>query len=1057
MLQFARREEKSTLRVFLRNPSKLLPLRIEPPQSELCKMSLPVVGQGRGAILKLLQEKRQYGLLEQQSTAASSTSSSSAKDSGVVVNTTCSSSSGGAGGDASSSGHGGGGASSGMMPQVSLGRGRLLAQFAMQSGQQTSIASSVAMVCKNFGCATRDLQQVLKSPIFPKTDVEPAQQQPPPRLNAGRGKLIEMFQAMATGPLPPPAANVVATTAAAAADASSIIKPNISDTAAVDDDDALDAPIVSRRGTKGRPVQIATNYIRLQTDPDTGVFEYEVTYTPNVHATSLRHTLLNQHRDTVLGKTKTFDGCVLYLPRRLPDACTVLQSVNENDGTDVEVRLLYKRCKRIADCLHLYNVLFDRIMRQMKYVRFGRKRFDPTAPALIPQHKLEVWPGYVTAVDEYEDGVMLCLDVSHRVLCQRTVLDLMREAHAADAGGFQLAVQQALIGAVVLTRYNNRTYRVDDVNFAASPLDTFEMNGRTVSYLEYYKSHYNLTIRDTKQPLLVHTEDRVIIGKAEKERVVFCLIPELCYLTGLTDQMRSDFRLMRDIASITRVTPNQRMAALRKYCAELNANAETRSLLEGWGLRLAEEPLQLRARQLDVEEVIFGRAVQHSAGPQADFGKYATATEAFSVVALDRWLLVYTRNDAKFADRFVECMEKNSRPMGIRVARPSVEVLDADKTELWVRVLRRCIDARLQCVVLICPTSRDDRYAAIKKVCCAELPIPSQVINARTLANDAKNRAIVQKIALQINCKLGGSLWSVRIPFVHVMICGVDTYHDPAHKADSVAALVASLNGTYTAWFSRAILQRKKEELSNGLCTALVGALTAYREHNERLPEKVILFRDGVGDGQLPMCRDYEVPQMEAAFAELEPGYRPTLTFVVVQKRINTRVFAVSCGGMERESVSACNLIVFFLTDARQPGPRRSAESAARLRAGPHDHATPSVRLLPGAAERAPGHRVADALHRRARFGRLCARHPAAAQLQAVLPVLQLARHGARAGVLPVRPQARLFGGAIGAPADGRLSGDEAVLLVREEPNARLQRCCTLFHFGFFSSFFSYV
>ena len=34
---------------------------------------------------------------------------------------------------------------------------------------------------------------------------------------------------------------------------------------------------------------------------------------------------------------------------------------------------------------------------------------------------------------------------------------------------------------------------------------------------------------------------------------------------------------------------------------------------------------------------------------------------------------------------------------------------------------------QIQLVVVICPTSRDDRYSAIKKLCCVECPIPSQV------------------------------------------------------------------------------------------------------------------------------------------------------------------------------------------------------------------------------------------------------------------------------------------------------------------------------------------
>ena len=45
---------------------------------------------------------------------------------------------------------------------------------------------------------------------------------------------------------------------------------------------------------------------------------------------------------------------------------------------------------------------------------------------LQTQHKLEIWPGYVTAVAEYEGGLMLNLDVSHKVLRNQTAHELVR-------------------------------------------------------------------------------------------------------------------------------------------------------------------------------------------------------------------------------------------------------------------------------------------------------------------------------------------------------------------------------------------------------------------------------------------------------------------------------------------------------------------------------------------------------------------------------------------------------------------------------------------------------
>lgn len=41
-----------------------------------------------------------------------------------------------------------------------------------------------------------------------------------------------------------------------------------------------------------------------------------------------------------------------------------------------------------------------------------------------------------------------------------------------------------------------------------------------------------------------------------------------------------------------------------------------------------------------------------------------------------------------------------------------------------------------------------------------------QVINVRTISQPQKLRSIAQKILLQINCKLGGELWTVNIPLV---------------------------------------------------------------------------------------------------------------------------------------------------------------------------------------------------------------------------------------------------------------------------------------------------
>ena len=58
---------------------------------------------------------------------------------------------------------------------------------------------------------------------------------------------------------------------------------------------------------------------------------------------------------------------------------------------------------------------------------------------------------------------------------------------------------------------------------------------------------------------------------------------------------------------------------------------------------------------------------------------------------------------------------------------PTMLDLRDDRTETYLRMIRENLNPQTQVVVIIFPTSRDDRYSAVKKLCCVESPVPSQV------------------------------------------------------------------------------------------------------------------------------------------------------------------------------------------------------------------------------------------------------------------------------------------------------------------------------------------
>lgn len=125
----------------------------------------------------------------------------------------------------------------------------------------------------------------------------------------------------------------------------------------------------------------------------------------------------------------------------------------------------------------------------------------------------------------------------------------------------------------------------------------------------------------------------------------------------------------------------------------------------------------------------------------------------------------------------------------------------------------------------IVPNNRKDRYDAIKKLCCVEKPVPSQVVVGRTLSKKQMLMSVCTKIGIQLNCKLGGEVWAVEIPVSNMMVVGFDVYHDSASKGKSVGGFIASTNKHLTKYYSRITQQQSHQEIADQLRVCMTGNL----------------------------------------------------------------------------------------------------------------------------------------------------------------------------------------------------------------------------------------
>ncbi|XP_047446909.1 piwi-like protein 2 [Mugil cephalus] len=656
--------------------------------------------------------------------------------------------------------------------------------------------------------------------------------------------------------------------------------------------EAVHVPL-NKVGTKGSPITIGTNHIPIRCKNE-AVYQYHVTFTPNVESMAMRFGMMKDHRPTT-GDVVAFDGSILYLPVKLNDV-VVLKSLRRTDNEEIQIKIqMTKILPPSSDlCIPFYNVVLRRVMKIIGLKMVGRNHYDPESAVILGKQGLQVWPGFSTCIKRTDGGLYLSVDVSHKVLRNDSVLDVMNRLYQQSRENFQDECTKELVGSIIITRYNNRTYRIDSIDWNKSPKDTFAMmDGSTTTFAEYYSKNYGITIKELSQPLLMHRpKERSKPGGKQLITGEILLVPELSFMTGIPEKMRKDFRAMKDLTMHINVSSEQHTHSINQLLKNISGNPESLKELSRWGLEFGSDVAVMKGRTLPLETICL-QSSTFVTSTDMSWSREIVRDSSISSIPLSIWAIFYPRRCAEQADEMISTFNKVAGPIGVRLERPIRVELKDDRTETYIKSIHSQLisEPNMQLVVCIMVGNRDDLYSAIKKLCCVKRPVPSQAVNVRTISQPQKLKSVAQKILLQMNCKLGGELWTVNIPLKHLMVVGVDVHHDTSKALQSVMGFVASVNSSLTRWYSRVIFQTPSEELISGFRVCLLAALQKYYEVNHNLPEKIVVYRDGVSDSQLMMVEQYEIPQLIKCFETL-PSYEPKLVFIVVQKRISTTLYS---------------------------------------------------------------------------------------------------------------------------------------------------------------------
>lgn len=171
-------------------------------------------------------------------------------------------------------------------------------------------------------------------------------------------------------------------------------------------------------------------------------------------------------------------------------------------------------------------------------------------------------------------------------------------------------------------------------------------------------------------------------------------------------------------------------------------------------------------------------------------------------------------------------------------------------------------------------------------------------------------------VALKFNLKLGGTNQLLDtnklgiIALKKTMVVGLDVTHPSpgsSSKAPSVAGIVASIDSTLAQWPADIRIQEARQEMVSELDALMKSRLILWSKHNNSLPENIIVYRDGISEGQYQITLEQEVPLLRKACESVYPASDtkkglPRISLIVVGKRHNTRFYQTKESDADRSS-----------------------------------------------------------------------------------------------------------------------------------------------------------
>ncbi|BGO92079.1 Protein argonaute [Rhodotorula toruloides] len=345
-----------------------------------------------------------------------------------------------------------------------------------------------------------------------------------------------------------------------------------------------------------------------------------------------------------------------------------------------------------------------------------------------------------------------------------------------------------------------------------------------------------------------------------------------------------------------------------------------------WGLDVSVDMMRLQGRLLPPPKVQY-HATSRKAMPNVAFGSWNLVESRFLVPAppLVHWSVAVfaPERDAprpalqNFFGMLIQ--QAASRSCQIRIpADQQLKVTYWDGREDRLSTLKRAANLVMQNnpqnkagqppQLIFCILQDPKAYDDIKRESALELPV-AVTTQCCLLKNIFKPRGVDQycgNLMLKINAKLGGINSTVDqrdLPGLvpgKTLLLGADVTHPTgagtgragAEVPPSIAALVAAVDSSNMKYAAQVREQEGRKEFITELSSMSETLIRTFMKNTKGRPDSIIMFRDGISEGQLAPCVHAEVSQIKAACRKIDTNWNPKLTYIVCAKRHHIRLWA---------------------------------------------------------------------------------------------------------------------------------------------------------------------